>query len=231
MVRYGGPRPGGWVRRESDRQARRPTTTSVGSRGIVDIRSIVGRIRGRPRAARSTRGGHARGQSVVEFALILPVALLMIGVTIDVARVYFAWIDLESGARQAAQWLAGDPAHTTTGGYYDSTDTTNYCNNAFPCASQPTTDAKLAVDKATSSSFTKVYSLPNCGTATVPTVYGSITSLNTSVAAGGSQGYPVATARVRACLPFRTLFAYPFFTSNGVWHLSVDRTFSVIVGR
>jgi len=33
-------------------------------------------------------GGKSKGQSVVEFALVLPVLLTMVGATLDLARVY-----------------------------------------------------------------------------------------------------------------------------------------------
>ena len=183
-------------------------------------------------SARDARSWRARGQSVVEFALILPVALLIVGAVLDVSRVYFAWIDLESATRHAAEWVAENPGYTTTGGYYDSTDTANYCNATFPCASAPTSDAKIVMDRSVGTSFTKVYTAPTCSSVNVPTVWAAIVSTpSTATSDGGNAAYPVATARVKACYPFRTLFSYPFFTFSGAWHLSVDRTFTIIVGR
>ena len=55
-----------------------------------------------------------RGQSVAEFALLLPVMLAFLGLTIDFARVFQTWITLESATRDAAEYAA------TTG--TDSTD-------------------------------------------------------------------------------------------------------------
>lgn len=187
------------------------------------------------RARRSRRS--ERGQGLAEFALILPVFVTLVGVSIDIARLYFNWIDLESATRHAAQWVATDPAYSTTGGYYDASDTANYCGTpgvatGFPCAGPPGTDAKTVLDRETGTTFTKVTAVPTCGTVSVPTVYAVIQdSPSTSSSDGGSTAYPVATVRVIACLPFRSFFAYPFVTHNGAWQIAIDRTFSVVVGR
>ena len=55
---------------------------------------------------RPARHGASRGQSVAEFALLLPVLLAFLGMTIDFARVYQAWITLESATRDAAEYAA-----------------------------------------------------------------------------------------------------------------------------
>src|SRR5436190_2708967 len=44
-----------------------------------------------------------RGQSLVEFALILPILLTLTGAAIDVARVYGGWVALEGASRDAAE--------------------------------------------------------------------------------------------------------------------------------
>ena len=46
-----------------------------------------------------------RGQSVVEFAIILPVFLALVGATADVARVYSTWIGVHAAARDPAARL------------------------------------------------------------------------------------------------------------------------------
>src|SRR5215211_6667782 len=48
----------------------------------------------------------SRGQSLVEFAIVLPVLLALVGVVIDASRVYLAWSSLEAATRDAAQYLA-----------------------------------------------------------------------------------------------------------------------------
>jgi Flp pilus assembly protein TadG len=173
-----------------------------------------------------SRSRRSRGQSLVEFALVAPVLLALVGVALDFSRVYFTWINLESATRDAAQWVATDPGYTTTGGYYDSTDSANYCS-AYPCTAAPSTDAKSVMDSEVGRSFSKSASQSSC---TTPTLWASLSSPVTD-SGGGSNAYPVAVATVTACLPFTPLFSYPLLTQNGTWVLRVERTFKVLVGR
>jgi Flp pilus assembly protein TadG len=178
---------------------------------------------GRPGARR--RG---RGQSLAEFALVLPVMLAFLGMGVDFARLFFAWIDLESATRDAAQYVASDPNLLANGsGYYDVNDATNYCS-AYPCSSAPTTDAKTVLDAATGKSFTKDSSQVDCST--TPEVWATIASPDTSAAHGGSNQYPVAKAQVTACFPFRMFVSYPWL-KNSTWVVRADRTVTTIVGR
>jgi hypothetical protein len=48
----------------------------------------------------------SRGQSLVEFALIFPVVLLLTLIAIDFGRIYLGWINLEQMARIAANHAA-----------------------------------------------------------------------------------------------------------------------------
>jgi Flp pilus assembly protein TadG len=50
-----------------------------------------------------TRGSGSRGQSVVEFALILPMFLLLIVVVFDLGRAVYAQHTIENAARAAAR--------------------------------------------------------------------------------------------------------------------------------
>ena len=71
--------------------------------------SVLRRIR-RHHATRS------RGQSLVEFALVLPLILLLTMVTLDFGRVYLGWVNLQNMARIAANVAANNPeAWTGTG--------------------------------------------------------------------------------------------------------------------
>ena len=56
------------------------------------------------------------GQSVVEFAIVLPILLLLLMVTIDFGRIYLGWINLQNMARIAADYAADHPTdwNTTT---------------------------------------------------------------------------------------------------------------------
>jgi Flp pilus assembly protein TadG len=174
------------------------------------------------------RGHRVRGQSLAEFALIAPVMLGLLGVGVDFARLFFAWVDLEAATRDAAQYVASDPAFLANGsGYYDVNDSTNYCAT-YPCTSAPSTDAKTVIDAATGKSFTKASSQIDCSS---PKVWAILSSPDTTLANGGSSQYPVAVVHVTACFPFRTFVSYPIITTNGTWIVRADRTLSTIVGR
>src|SRR6185503_5113295 len=63
--------------------------------------------RARSLASRRTAGrSRARGQSLVEFALILPILLLLALIAVDFGRIYLGWINLQNEARIAADFGA-----------------------------------------------------------------------------------------------------------------------------
>jgi Flp pilus assembly protein TadG len=174
-------------------------------------------------------GRHRRslGQSLAEFALILPVMLAFLGMGVDFARLFFAWIDLESATRDAAQYVASDPKLLQNGsGYYDPNDAANFCS-AYPCSSAPTTDAKTVLDRATGKTFTKSSAQTDCST---PKVWATLASPDPAVLNGGSKTNPVAKAQVTACIPFRMFVSYPWLR-NSTWVVRTDRTVTTIVGR
>jgi Flp pilus assembly protein TadG len=55
----------------------------------------------------------ARGQATIEFALALPVILLIALGTVDVGRVFFDYIGLRNAAMEGAIYGAGDASATT----------------------------------------------------------------------------------------------------------------------
>jgi Flp pilus assembly protein TadG len=149
-----------------------------------------------------------RGQSLVEFALILPVLLTLFGAAVDASRVYGAWIALESATRNAAEYAA-------------QFNTTSAAASA---------DAQRIVCAETSGvpGFTSPPGNPaGC---TSPTV--TVTAFTrSSTAAGASTKYPIASVTVQTTLPFRTFFAYPFLTQDGAWTLTATSAFSIVQGR
>ncbi|MHB8324087.1 MAG: TadE/TadG family type IV pilus assembly protein [Candidatus Dormibacteria bacterium] len=56
----------------------------------------------------STRAGW-RGQSLVEFAIVLPILLLLISGGVDLTRAFFVGIQISDASRQAALYAANNP--------------------------------------------------------------------------------------------------------------------------
>ncbi|MBI3748594.1 MAG: pilus assembly protein [Chloroflexi bacterium] len=50
-----------------------------------------------------------RGQSLVEFAFLVPVILLILLIAIDFGRLYASWVTLNNSARVAANYAAANP--------------------------------------------------------------------------------------------------------------------------
>ena len=172
--------------------------------------------RGSARAARHRSG--ERGQNLVEFAVVLPVLLALVGIVIDASRLYSAWVNLESATRDAAQYLA-------------RSDTDPFASDYTWAGADADAKAAYIITTALGRTFEaspSSGSLNNCeDTPEVTTTY----TLDTSWEIGGSVANPLSTAKVTACFPFETLFAYPFLTNDGVWVLRTEREMTVIVGR
>ena len=66
------------------------------------------------RRSAEPRGRRSTGQSLAEFALILPVMLTLLGGAVDFARVYRGWIDLQAATRSAAEYVATTPGLTSS---------------------------------------------------------------------------------------------------------------------
>lgn len=62
--------------------------------------------RGLPRSSRLPR---ARGQSLVELALVLPIVLLLIGAATDLGRLFYAYVSIENAAKEGAFYGALNP--------------------------------------------------------------------------------------------------------------------------
>jgi Flp pilus assembly protein TadG len=158
-----------------------------------------------------------RGQSIVEFALVLPVMLAIVGVVIDAARLYQVWTNLESATRDAAQYLATSSTDPTAPDYtWAGVDADTKAAYILTEATGYDVARSLSADEFAS-----------CDTAQVTTTYWQ----DATVANGGTVSNPVSTATVSACIPFRTLFNYPFLAEDGAMVISAERTMSVIVGR
>lgn len=94
-----------------------PRRATRGDRRDRDSGPVSGRRRGG--AQRSQR---RRGQAVVEFALILPVFLLITLGVVDLARIFSAYISLTNGVREAGIYAS----FTTT----STANSDNWCTGA-----------------------------------------------------------------------------------------------------
>ena len=168
-------------------------------------------------AGRALRAARGRGQSLVEFAIVLPVLFALVGVVIDASRVYLAWSSLESATRDAAQYLA-------------TSDKDPYSADYTWPGSDADAKADYILEATTGETFATSPTngtLTDCTAAQVTTVY----STDASWQGGGSAANPLSTAKVMSCFPFQTLFAYPFLTTDGAWVLTSEREMTIIVGR
>ena len=178
--------------------------------------SVAARTETKPRDIsrypRTRRTAKARGQSVTEFALILPVMLAFLGLTLDFARVFQAWITLESATRDAAE--AAATKATTTAGALDLAQRTICLQSdnipGFTRSAQPSPD-----------------DVQLCAAPLVTIV----TFTRSTTAVGASPTYPLGTATVQSQMNFAPLLAYPLITQNGTWTITSQASFSIIQGR
>jgi Flp pilus assembly protein TadG len=144
-------------------------------------------------ATRYTKTEHrrSRGQALVEFAIVVPVLLGLAGASSDFARVYQQDISLSAAARDAAEYVATNRSQTITAA------------NAGQAAAD-VLNAQLG------GTFTAVSTL-TCDAPQVQVTYSS-----SSGATGATSKYPLGSAIVTACVPFQTLFRYPFVPDEGL---------------
>jgi Flp pilus assembly protein TadG len=156
-------------------------------------------------AKRSRLRRSSRGQSLVEMALILPFLLAFAGAATDFARAYQASMTLESGVRNAAEYVATNSATSTAAA----------------------TDARRVVclEATTVPGFTAGTGANPNDNCTAPAVTISGFAL-TTVASGDQMG----SVHVQASVAFNTLVPYPFLPHDG-WTLTADSTYSVLRNR
>lgn len=154
------------------------------------------------------RRSAARGQSLVEMAIILPFLLGLAGGATDLARSYQAWLTVESAARNAAEYLA-------------TTETVD------PAAAQAEATRIVCLESQGLPGFVAGTGANPTETCTSPAVTATLV-LSTSAPGTGSN--PLGTAHVSVTLQFTTLVPWPTLPHGSIT-LSAERTFSVIRGR
>jgi PKD repeat protein len=91
---------------------------------------------------RRGRGRKSRGQSLVEFALVLPVFLVFLAAALDLGRVFYANITLNNAAREGAMEAARNPASFGAGQDCDASNAGRIvCRVQFESASSAVTIA------------------------------------------------------------------------------------------
>jgi Flp pilus assembly protein TadG len=100
------------------------------------------------------RKRRSRGQSLVEFALVAPILLLLLSGGADLARAYFVGIQIADGARQAALYASDNPpvSGAPSSGYTSAELETIAKNNAGASAGLlgcPATDITVTVGSTT----------------------------------------------------------------------------------
>ena len=154
----------------------------------------------------------SRGQSIAEFALVLPVMLAFLGLTLDFARVFQAWITLEAATRDAAEAAATNGTSTST---------------ALDIAQRVICLQSTNIPGYTRSTLTSPDDVQLCAAPAVTVVSFS----QSTSAAGATNRYPLGSATIQARMNFSPLLAYPLITQNGTWTITSQQSFSVLQGR
>ena len=150
-------------------------------------------IRGRRRHWR-------RGQSLAEFALILPVFLLLTLIAIDFGRVYLGWVNLQNMARVAANYAANHPTAWATN---DATAKAAYQNQILADAKANNCALPLMAGKQTAPDPTFPGGTNIGGTAEVrltctfrilTPLIGNVVGSGGNLAVGASSIFPIKTA-------------------------------------
>jgi Flp pilus assembly protein TadG len=156
-----------------------------------------------PRPMQRRKG---RGQALLEFALVAPIMLTFLGASLDLARVFQAWITLQSSTRDAAEYAASaaiDAATAQSGARRIVCTETQYL-----------------------SGFQAGATVAECANPTV-----AVTAWSRSgTAPGATADTPLASVTVTASIGFSMLFPYPFL-ANGTWTLSASQSYAIIQGR
>ncbi|MCH8025659.1 MAG: pilus assembly protein [Chloroflexi bacterium] len=112
--------------------------------------------------------GDKRGQSLVEFGLMLPILVLLVLGAIDFGRVYFAYISVTNGARNGADYAslgsaaADDLDGIRAAAVADTSDLVNISptNPSVSSASGTDSQGRLYSDVTVSYTFTTIFPWP-----------------------------------------------------------------------
>ena len=163
-------------------------------------------------AAPGPRRTRSRGQSLAEFALLLPLLIAFLGMTLDFARVYQAWMTLESSTRDAAEAAATSATSTA---------------NALAIAQRAVCLQSQDLPGFARSGLPSPDDIEKCASPNVAVIAFNLSTTSP----GASPLYPIGSVTVEGRLPFTPLFPYPLITQNGTWTIVTRASFSIIQGR
>jgi Flp pilus assembly protein TadG len=163
-----------------------------------------------PTAQRRTR---MRGQSLVEFAIVLPIMLGLMGGILDYSRFNEQRLKLESATRDAAEFVARDKTVTNA-------------TLALPVAQRV-----ICLQFGLSATCVPPPSDPSRPVPNVTIPAWSACTTNDATCPGGSGASPRVTVGVAGSVEFQTLFPYPFLTDRGATTLAAAAEFKILQGR
>ena len=221
-----------------DRYDPQPRGTSGGNR-VIDLS-------GRVRASLSDPTRRSRGQSLVEFALIVPILLTLFVAIADFGRIFQAGIAIEAATRDAAeaaanQYLANPPgdlslsAPNPNQAYYDGLHTsaanvvcaelrglpnTNYDSSSNTCPDMPV----CVHDGADNGCAAEA----SPGTGGIPSGCTDLTTNPPDPSHGPSNADGTAPrwVEIRTCYHFTAILDMPLFSLGDFW-LQRTRTFTI----
>lgn len=191
------------------------------------------------RSGAMPRVGSSRGQSVTEFALVVPFLLIILLTVADFGRYFAASLNVESIARAAAEVSAQEYVRSATPDYaaLDSYAWQSVCDEAKGLANVTYNGPVTQCDGIPTLVCVHDGIDPNCGTpynagGGVPAQCSVITDPITNAQTGGSELSKYV--EVRVCYRFSTVFGFsiPFLggdmsTLSGNFYVQKIRTFAV----
>jgi TadE-like protein len=198
-----------------------------------------------PASARRTdhRGGSA-GQSLVEFALVIPILLVLFVAIADFGRVFVAGVALEAATRDAAEAAAnqyvaappgplGSPAPGGSSTYYGPLHAyaaSVVCAEMrdLPSTGPPPTcpDMPLVMVCVHDGQDTGCDSQASAGSGGIPSNCNSFTPRPTNSQTTNPDGTQSRWVEVRTCYHFTPLLNLPFFSLGDFW-LQRTRDFTI----
>lgn len=173
----------------------------------------------------------SRGQSLVEFTLVIPILLVLVVGVADLGRVFAATISLEAAARDAAEavsneYLANPPGPMTAapvppGGYYANLHDVAARLVCAETRSQPGVDLDTATGRCPGMPYVAVCVHDGADNScsgeangsAIPASCAGMTTMPTNSQVDGQRRY----VEVRLCYRFDSILRMPLFNFGTLW--------------